>query len=411
MRQKFAWVVLFSFLIPTIAAAQTTAPSEPKISPAARALLDPMRAAYANLKSFEMSGTLALDLDAAGQKEGYKEDFTATYESPIKFRHEMKGDLLLVSDGETLFVYKPDKKKYLSLDAPKSRGTSVDLPSAVSLGLNSQNPSLLLALCNDASVELLRDASTVDRAADVVVDGTSYQSLNLQMPGENQQVLIDPKTHLMRRITIDSREALASRGVPQVKVASVQIDYTKSAVNAPLQSTSFAWTPPADASVFKSADQMEDGEEAAPAAALIGKNAPDFTLKDMQGQDISLASMKGHVVILDFWATWCPPCRAELPLLDQLEKDFASQGLKIVAIDVHEPKDTIQKFLDKNPLSLIVLLDEQGTVTQKQYLNTDGNLPHTVVIGKDGKVKSASIGFGPSSEAKLRGAIQNALKE
>ncbi|HMB96677.1 MAG TPA: redoxin domain-containing protein [Tepidisphaeraceae bacterium] len=392
----------------SLAIAQTTQPTTaPTISPAARSALDELKSSYANLKSLDVAGTLAFDLDAGGRKDAEKGEFTGSFQSPAKFRHEMKDDLIAVSNGDKAFVYSIGEKKYLPLDAPKGRTAVEDLPNPLGPELQQQNPSLLLALSTDAAAELSSGTTSVDRDADVVIDGISYQSLRLKSQGQLMVVLIDPKTHLLRQVSIDLKEHLLAQGVPQVNQAMVKIDYTKSTPNASIADTTFAWTPPSDATLAKARPPTADSDQANAADALVGKPAPQFTLKDMSGQDIALAAQKGNVVVLDFWATWCPPCRKGLPSLDQLNKDLSAKGVKVFAINVHEPKETVQKFLDEQKLSMTALLDDQGAVAEKYLVE---GIPQTVVIGKDGLVSKVFIGFGPDSEEKERAAVEAVMK-
>jgi peroxiredoxin len=312
----------------------------------------------------------------------------------------------MVSNGEKGFLYQPAKDKYLPVDVPNIRTAAEDLSAPLGELLWEQNPSLIMALSSDASAELTRGAGSLDRGPDVKIDATSYPSLQIQSPGSKMQVLIDPRTHLVRQLSLDIREHLISKGVPQVNQASETIDYTKSTPNVQVAEADFNWTPPANAALIKPIQQAADGDIESPAAGLVGKPAPPFTLTDMKGQQVKLADQKGHVVVLDFWATWCAPCVRELPLLDQISQQLSGQGLVLLAINQGEEKDVVQKFLDKEKLSLHVLLDEKGTINE-QYLAEA--IPETLVIDKKGIV-SYVAGFGLDSEQKLRDAIKAAMK-
>ena len=141
----------------------------------------------------------------------------------------------------------------------------------------------------------------MDRGDDVFdrrhkISGTRSCS---NLPDQKEQMLIDPQTHLLRQVSLDLRDHLISQGVPQVNKASVKIDYTKSVIDAPLPNASFAWTPPADASLFKPAAQSQD-EEQNPASALVGKPGAEFSDERFVGNDVQSPRLKGHVVVLDF---------------------------------------------------------------------------------------------------------------
>ncbi len=385
-----------------------TAPaSQPSVSPAAAVLLDELRNAYTKLSRLDLAGTVSFELDAAGRKESQKAEFSGSFVAPANFRHEMKDDLLVVSNGEKAFVYKIDQKRYLSLDAPKDRSAAQDLPGPIGMQLQQQNPSLLLSVVKDPAAELSAGATSIDRMPDVALDGISYPVLTLDSQGQKVRLLLEPQTHLLRQITVDLKEHLAAQGMAQVNKALVTIDYNKSQADGAPTAAAFSWTPPADAQQVKP-DQQPPGEEANASDELVGKPAPDFSLKDLADKNVSLAAQKGSVVVLDFWATWCPPCQKSLPHLSQLNSDLSAQGLKVFAIDLREAKDVVQKFIDERKLTMPVLLDSDGK-TAEQYKVT--GIPQTVVIGKDGKVKKVIVGFEPGGEKELRSVVEAAMKE
>lgn len=150
--------------------------------------------------------------------------------------------------------------------------------------------------------------------------------------------------------------------------------------------------------------------QAAP-ADLEGKPAPDVELKTLDDKDFKLSSLKGDVVVLDFWATWCPPCRKSLPHLQALNDDKAraAKGLKVFAVNVREKKDVVEKYLKDSNLSFAVPMDTTGN-SLKAY-QVEG-IPTTIIVGRDGSVKKAFVGFGgEESEKALDGAIDEALKD
>jgi thiol-disulfide isomerase/thioredoxin len=114
------------------------------------------------------------------------------------------------------------------------------------------------------------------------------------------------------------------------------------------------------------------------------------------------------VTILDFWATWCPPCRASLPHLGEVYAKLKGDGLKVYAVNVAEDKPTVQAFIEKTKLAVPVLLDTDGSVAQKFDANA---IPETVLIGKDGKIRKIFIGFSPETEDQITAAAKAALAE
>ncbi|MGE5612286.1 MAG: TlpA family protein disulfide reductase [Bacillota bacterium] len=145
-------------------------------------------------------------------------------------------------------------------------------------------------------------------------------------------------------------------------------------------------------------------------STLVGKPAPDFTLQTLDGKEVKLADQKGSVVVLDFWATWCPPCRKSLPHLQSVSQnqDLAEKGLKVFAVNAREDKEKIEPFMKQNNYTFTVPMDKDGKVL-KDYLVT--GIPTTVIIDRDGKIKNVFIGYsGDESAKELDNAIQAVLK-
>lgn len=123
---------------------------------------------------------------------------------------------------------------------------------------------------------------------------------------------------------------------------------------------------------------------------LIGQTAPDFTLIDMQGQKVSLSQYRGKVVIINFWATWCPPCREEMPSMEKLYQDYQDKGLVMLAVNVEENgREVVADFLEKTPYSFSILLDEDNTVQDTYGVY---RFPESYIIDRNGIVVEKIIG-------------------
>ncbi len=121
-----------------------------------------------------------------------------------------------------------------------------------------------------------------------------------------------------------------------------------------------------------------------------GDVAPDFTLQDTAGNKVTLSELRGKVVLVNFWATWCPPCRAEMPSMDRLNDAMAGKDFVMLAINIEEnASSTVPDFLAKNPHRFPVLYDEEGVV---QKLYSVYKFPESFVIRKDGVIDDKVIG-------------------
>lgn len=116
----------------------------------------------------------------------------------------------------------------------------------------------------------------------------------------------------------------------------------------------------------------------------------DFTLKDIQGRPVSLKDFRGKVVFLNFWATWCPPCRLEMPTMEKLHKEFGSQGLVILAVNYREGPEEIKAFSKQHALTFTALLDLKGDVFG---LYQAWSLPTTYLINRSGAIAGKVIGY------------------
>ena len=111
--------------------------------------------------------------------------------------------------------------------------------------------------------------------------------------------------------------------------------------------------------------------------------APDFTLEDLEGRSVSLKDLRGKVVFLNFWATWCVPCRREMPAMEQLHREYRGRGLAILAVDFRESKAQVKSFMDELRLTFPALLDAKGEVTFDYSARA---LPVTYLVDRDGKI-------------------------
>lgn len=123
----------------------------------------------------------------------------------------------------------------------------------------------------------------------------------------------------------------------------------------------------------------------------VGKPAPDFILPDLEGRLVSLSSLKGSPVFLNFWATWCRPCRYEMPFIQEIYEDEAWQekGLVIVAVDLGESLDLVEDFMESFGLSFLVLLDFNKDLSPKYNIR---GIPTTFLIDRDGIIQKIQVG-------------------
>lgn len=135
--------------------------------------------------------------------------------------------------------------------------------------------------------------------------------------------------------------------------------------------------------------------------------APEFTLRDMDGERHSLADYRGKVVVLNFWATWCPPCREEMPSMERAREALEGEPIEIVAINVGEDEDTIFTFTADYPVNFPLLLDEAADVIEDYGVV---GLPTTFVIGPSGRIHHRIVGTREWDEPLLLNRLRDLLE-
>jgi thiol-disulfide isomerase/thioredoxin len=138
------------------------------------------------------------------------------------------------------------------------------------------------------------------------------------------------------------------------------------------------------------------------------KQLPAITLQDFKGKRVSTETLKGKVVVLDFWATWCGPCIAEIPALNRLEEKYAARGLRVVGVTMAsgEPKE-VAPFVSRNKMKYTVLM---GDDNQTYDFNIVG-FPTTFLLTRDLKIFRKYMGAGPRKSAQLEDDIQKLLDQ
>jgi thiol-disulfide isomerase/thioredoxin len=138
-----------------------------------------------------------------------------------------------------------------------------------------------------------------------------------------------------------------------------------------------------------------------------GGPAPSLELVDLQGKKHSLADYRGKVVLINFWATWCAPCREEMPSIERLRASLEGRPFAVLAVNLAEPESRIQKFLDAMPLGFPILLDRDTKTTRAWQAKV---LPATYIVGADGAIRYRHVGELDWSKPEVRKQIVALMK-
>jgi len=139
-----------------------------------------------------------------------------------------------------------------------------------------------------------------------------------------------------------------------------------------------------------------------------GKLAANFKLKDLRGDEVSLAALRGKVVFLNVWATWCAPCREEMPSIESLYRNFkGDKDFVVLAVSQDTDGSVVAPFVKQNRLQFTVLLDPRNQVGERYDVN---GIPETFIIGRDGRIVAHHVGPYDWSNVEIREALQELIK-
>ncbi len=143
-------------------------------------------------------------------------------------------------------------------------------------------------------------------------------------------------------------------------------------------------------------------------AVELSGPAPDFTLKSRDGKNVRLSELRGQVVMINFWASWCGPCRQEMPHLEAIHKEYVDYGFTLLGVNVDEKQELAEKLLAQIPVSFPILFDPSSSVS-KQY-NVDA-MPTTILIDRDGNLRHLHRAYRPGFEDIYRNQVKALVLE
>ena len=147
----------------------------------------------------------------------------------------------------------------------------------------------------------------------------------------------------------------------------------------------------------------------ASAMAIPSKGkAPDFTLKSNHGTNIKLSEHRGQVIMINFWASWCAPCRKEMPLLEELYQRYKDGGFTLLGVNVEEDSSAAKDLLKEIQVSFPILFDNQNAVSQLYKVEA---MPSTVIVDRDGNMRFVHKGYQPGYEDEYQKQVRELIME
>lgn len=346
-----------------------------------------------------------------GGQPGPTEKRTISFVAPNLFRAETSFgptySMTSISDGKTVVEYSQGTDK---------RGMQYSAPSTIdaSSTMFTQHPMFCGTLLykffgGSEALDKLVDTSKKPVSfgkAETLPDGTKARSVDFYATGTygNVTALIDEKDGTVRRISYDSESLLArmkdmvaanpkmKASGPMPTVSKTIEAYSSIKLDPDIAPKTFVAQAPVDISLT---DQGGSVEEKPPVP--IGSQMPDFQVQALDGKStIKLSSLKGKVVMVDFWATWCGPCKMSLPHNEKLYKEFKDKGLQVMAVS-DEDASTITGFLKDNPYTMPMFRDVDRKASDEFKIDA---IPTMFIIDREGKLAAYFLGYHEESEVR-----------
>lgn len=143
-------------------------------------------------------------------------------------------------------------------------------------------------------------------------------------------------------------------------------------------------------------------------SGMEGQEAPDFALKSSTGENLRLSEFRGDVVMINFWATWCGPCRQEMPLLDELHNRYERVGFNLLGVNIDDDSRRAMQMIDELGVDFPVLFDDRKEVSELYDVET---MPVTVLVDREGTVRYVHLGYKPGDEETYLDKVRSLLRE
>lgn len=398
--------------VPVVRAVAEEAPSD--IDPQAEKLLREMDRYLLSMESFRVDIDILHLMTGHNREYEYARNVEVAFQAPNRVRVESDGydgAYIFVSNGESYTAYSVTNKRYTTGSMPKSIDFSAAKEAGLSLALGtSVGENLAYLLFDDA--DTMEGIMTASYKGTEMMDGIRLCRVRCVLEDSFCDVwFTDEEYPLISRLQIDRGQGLPEKHERgqylNIDAYHVTIDFENWQPGVSHTADTFEFTPPEDAvEVNDLTDPVDDIESEY--HAMEGETAPEFTLKDLEDNEVSLADHKGeHVLLIEFWATWCPPCVEALPHMAELAEKYAEKGVRFYAINQQESPSVVKKFLEKKKLDVNVLLDPDSKVSNAYGVS---GIPQTVIIDKKGIIQAVHTGYGSAMDATLARQLEQVLE-
>jgi thiol-disulfide isomerase/thioredoxin len=394
-------ILVFAALASTLAYGQT--PSPTSLASSSLDLLNRVAQRYKEAKSYYIES-----VEERTSTSEYRRDWVKTFlvaaESPENhYRYEGRSgfsNALQVSDGATIWIYHGNEHRYTAKPQSSDNADAKHfMPTAEFSLAEAQNLRKTLTALSKSfkSADLLHDASFKRNGHKIPCYVVRVRSTDQKRPLPNysfeKTIWIDKNQMQILRIAEHARIQNAG-GNPGIIIEKNSITtFSNTILDGPVPDNLFHFVPPAEALLI---DDFPDPLKSSGETSLLGEQAPSLKFKSANGQIVPLDSYRGKPVLIDFWATWCAPCREILPKLDKIYHEAGDKGLALISVDFDEEAQTASDLLAQKNYSWPNFHDE-GEI--EKAIGPSG-IPREMLIDAQGKV----VYDGPD-EDDLRAAI------
>jgi peroxiredoxin len=389
------------------------------IASEAREVIDRMATFFGATKSFSLRQVSTTTVsDEAAKKFAGEMEHVVRVERPNRLAVVLTGDQpgsgTVISDGQSLVIHQKQKDadRYESSPAPATLSHVVDNPHLrTMLGVGGADVVTKALLAEDPAAALLEGVQELSVAGPEEIDGSVCTHLVARSESGNWDLWV-----------ATGDEPVPVKFVPtigQLFVGGRNVDLSSTVIfdqwrfDPDFEPADFAFVPREGCEKVDSlsdfANQAQRERLAARPAlhSTVGFPITPLSLVGVDGSRFDASMQHNKIVVLDFWASWCGPCRASLPVVAQVCKEYADKGIVFRAVNLKEDAETIRAFLQEEPIDAPVVMDPDGAAAMAYRVEA---IPHTVIIGRDGIVEAVHVGASEGMEAKLRKQLDALLE-
>jgi len=368
-------------------------------------LLQQVGETYANLTSYHFRAHDRSETEAGGRTRKIQRVFETIVDASGRSRVELEDSAqsgVAVYDGETSWLYLERLNQYRKRRAAPVRGLSSQPPLPGEIDLQKyagQYPIRYRSAAERVESARIVGKETLgvnEKGVECVVVQAVYEPPQAVAAGEIRRTYwIDPESKLVIREV--SRASHQPSNLPSEVTVTQTIDFETAKAGGEFPDYLFEFLPPAGA---QEVEQFGAAHHSRP--GVEGRPAPDFSAGNLDGEPVRLSDFEGKVVVLDFWATWCVPCRIDLPRMDAIYREWRDAGLVVLGVN-NEPVETASAYIKQHGYSFPVVRDPQNEIARRYQVSA---IPTAVVIDREGRISEYLVGTHP--ERQIREAVKKA---